>query len=568
MSYTEDTKAQVVADVEEVGSIDVASNTSVNYTGDKSIWRRVDNFVKVKNVVNTHRWSNGDMEPTPLEDQTWKPIHFLAYWVSDMYSASSWRIAGSFIDLGLSPGLFYGCNIIGYFLVAILISVHGLVGSTYHIPFSVQTRASFGFYFSYCIVIIRFIVGCYYYGINAYTGAECIQTMILAMSPRFANMEDKIPSSAVTSQLMLCYFIYNVICIPFHYIRAPQIRKFLVFKLITGPTVGIALMIYLNQRAGGAKKIWSQPSKVSGSSLSWLIVQCIATNLSSYATLACNVNDFTRYSKSKYSVVSQMYAIPVNQGILTPMGIVGGIASEIIYGEVLWDPLLIAQKWIDTPGGRCAAFFVAFSYLIAQIGINISANSISAANDLTALFPKYVNIRRGQYIVLALGGWALCPWEVMANATTLTAFMGGYSIFLGPIAAVMICDYFLVHKKKYKVTELYNPNGIYKFGKFGTNWRAILPLIIGFVPLLPGLATYINTNITMPVGMLNLYLIGYFYSFSSAFLVYYLTCYFFPPADSIVDEAVIPPHLEEVGEPDKGAGTGAMTRYILKRSIV
>ncbi|CDR40010.1 CYFA0S04e01596g1_1 [Cyberlindnera fabianii] len=508
------------------------------------------------------------MEPTPLEDQTWLPYHYLAYWVSDTYCASSWRGAGSFISKGLSPGILFACNIIGHIIIALLISIHGMVGSTYHVPFSVQTRAAFGFYFSYVVVIIRFIVGCYYYGINAYTGAECVQTMILAMSPRFGNMKDTVSTSSTSSQMMLCYFIYNMICIPFHYIKAPQIRKFLVFKMITGPIVGIAIMLYLNQKAGGTQTVWSQPNKVSGSALGWLIVQCIANNASSYSTLACNVNDFSRYSKTKYAVLSQLHAIPIIHGILTPMGIVGGTASELVYGKVIWDPLLIAQEWINTPGGRVAAWFVGLSYLIAQIGINISANSISAANDLTALFPKYITIRRGQFIVLALGGWALCPWEVIANATTLTAFMGGYSIFLGPIAAVMICDYFIVHNKRYSVSEFYNPDGIYKYGKYGTNWRAIPPLLVGFVPLLPGLATYINTSIKMPSGMLHLYLIGYLYSFPAAFVTYWALCRFFPPIEAMIDEQELPPHHEELDEPGKGASTGKKAMYILKRSIV
>ncbi|ONH69043.1 Uridine permease [Cyberlindnera fabianii] len=564
-----DEKKAVLATTNSQELEDSSITQPSSHDGKLSVWQRFNKLITVTDAegASSHRWSNPDMEPVPLEDQSWKPYHFLAYWISDSYSASSWRIAGSFIDLGMSPGLFYGCNIIGYVLNACVIALHGLIGSKYHIPFSVQSRASFGFYFSYVIIIMRFIVGCYYYGINAYTGAECIQTLILSMSPNW-SMKDTIPSSATTTSMMICYFIYNLICIPFHYIKAPQIRKFLVFKMITGPIVGIVLMIYLNQKAGGTTKIWSQPNKVHGTSLRWLIVQCIATNFASYATMAVNVNDFTRYSKSKYAVVSQVYAIPVNQGILTPMGIVGGIASEIIYGEVLWDPLLIAQKWIHTPGGRVAAWFVAFSYLIAQIGINISANSISAANDLTALFPKYVNIRRGQYIVLALGGWALCPWEVLANATTLTAFMGGYSIFLGPIAAIMICDYFFVHKQRYDTPALYDPQGKYKFGRLGTNWRAILPLLVGFVPLLPGLATYINTKITMPDGVLHLYLIGYFYSFSSAFFVYYVTCYFFPPTEALSAEAIIPPHHEE-DEPDyKVEGKAKLAKYILKSAVV
>lgn len=113
-------------------------------------------------------------------------------------------------------------------------------------------------------------------------------------------------------------------------------------------------------------------------------------------------------------------------------GIAVTAAGEIIYGEVLWDPLRLIDRWDN----RAAAFFAAFTFALATLGTNISANSLSAANDLTALFPRYINIRRGQVICAFIGGWALCPWEILASAPRFLTFMAGYTVFLGPFAAM------------------------------------------------------------------------------------------------------------------------------------
>lgn len=107
-------------------------------------------------------------------------------------------------------------------------------------------------------------------------------------------------------------------------------------------------------------------------------------------------------------------------------------AGEVFYGQTLWDPTKLIDQWDN----RAAAFFASFSFALATLGTNISANSLSAANDMTVLFPKYINIRRGQVVCAILGGWALCPWEILASAPGFLSFMSGYTVFLGPFAGM------------------------------------------------------------------------------------------------------------------------------------
>ena len=109
-------------------------------------------------------------------------------------------------------------------------------------------------------------------------------------------------------------------------------------------------------------------------------------------------------------------------------------AAEVLYGEIIWDPLMIIDRWDN----RAAAFFGAFTFMVATMGTNISGNSLSAANDMTVLFPQYINIRRGQIICAIIGAWALCPWQILASAPGFLTFMSGYTVFLGPFAAMWV----------------------------------------------------------------------------------------------------------------------------------
>lgn len=132
----------------------------------------------------------------------------------------------------------------------------------------------------------------------------------------------------------------------------------------------------------------------------------------------------------------QLIIIPIAFTLIGFTGIAVTSAGIVLYGKILWDPLTLINEWDN----RAAAFFASFSFVLATLGTNISANSLSAANDMTVLFPRYINIRRGQVLCAILGGWALCPWEILASAQGFLSFMNGYTVFLGPFAAIMVAD--------------------------------------------------------------------------------------------------------------------------------
>lgn len=66
--------------------------------------------------------------------------------------------------------------------------------------------------------------------------------------------------------------------------------------------------------------------------------------------------------------------------------------------------------------------------------------------------------------------------------------MDGYAIWLAPITGILLADFWIIHGRYYDSCSLYHPEGQYRYNKIGTNWRAVVAWVLGWVPLLPGLA--------------------------------------------------------------------------------
>lgn len=186
----------------------------------------------------------------------------------------------------------------------------------------------------------------------------------------------------------------------------------------------------------------------------------------------------------------QSLFIPITYWVFSFIGIVVSSASQAIYGKLSWDPTTVIARWDN----RAAAFFCAFAFGLATLGTNISTNSVAASNDLAFLVPRWINLRRGSFVVSIIGGWATAPWKIQKSATSLTTFLSGYAIVLAPILSIMICDYYLIRKGRIHVPMLYQNDGIYRYFN-GFNWRALAALFVAVPVNLPGLIHAINSKV-------------------------------------------------------------------------
>ncbi|KAK1220819.1 hypothetical protein PQX77_016390 [Marasmius sp. AFHP31] len=486
------------------------------------------------------KWSNADMDPVPPHRRTWSTKSYIAYWISDAASVAGWQLASSMIAIGLSWREALSAIAVGNVVIAIIMVLNGTVGARLHIAFPVLNRSSFGFWFSYFSVVSRVILAMFWFGVQTYTGSECIYQILKAIWPSTAKIPNHLPEGAnITTVGMMCYLICWLIQFPLMLVSPQRIRHLFTIKAYIVPLAFLIILIWAMVRAPPSVSLQPQRAVAKGSDFSWAWLSALNSALGLYATLSVNIPDFTRYAKSERAQYVQLAIIPPATLLVAFVGIAVTSAGQVLYNETLWDPTKFIDRAWNSPlephaRNRAAAFFTSFAFALATIGTNISANSLSAANDMTVLFPRYINIRRGQVICALIGGWATCPWEILSRAQGFLSFLNGYTVFLGPFVGIMVTDYWIIHRCRVDVRAMYDPNGRYKFWK-GTNPRAVVAILFSVVPSFPGLIASINPGMGVDLGSVkHIFDIAWLYGFFTSSAVYWALSVFMPAKETFV----------------------------------
>ncbi|GAA5830586.1 hypothetical protein JCM11251_002522 [Rhodosporidiobolus azoricus] len=474
--------------------------------------------------------AEADMLPVPLDDpkRTWGTFTLTGYWVAEAFGISQYQVASSAVSAGLSPAMTIGAVILGHFIISLACAANGYVGARYGINFPSYARTCFGVYGTYLAVVCRSVAAIIWFGTQSYQGGQAVQVMLQAIWPSFINFPNHLPADAhVTSAMLLCFFIFWLIQLPLLHIHISKLHYLFLVKIVVMPIFGIALFGWAVGRAHGFGPVFTKATKITDGRTPGLVFMSAFTSaIAPKATLSLNLADFTRYAKNPRRVIwTNIFSLTVLVTLCAILGVVVTSATEVIYGKATWSPLQVSQLM-----GRAPKFFTAFCWALAVLSTNISANSTAVGNDLMIMFPKWINIRRGQYITAILGV-VTCPWIIQSTAKTFTAFLGGYSVFLAPIGGILMAEFFLVRKRRISLPDLFilNPKSCYYYTR-GVNLRGIAAFVLGVVPTLPGMIYNINPNVGVPHGAVYVYAGVYPVGCTVAALVYTLLSYAFPPA--------------------------------------
>ncbi|GAA5965440.1 hypothetical protein JCM3765_002382 [Sporobolomyces pararoseus] len=505
-------------------------------------------------------WGNRDTEPVSREEATWTPVTFLLYWMSDLVNAGSWS------RLTWYEGVI--CTFFGGFLISCLISANGIIGAKLHVPFAISARAAYGYWFSRFAVVSRAVIAMFWLSVNSYQGGTGVRLCLTAIWPSFSQFRNHLSeSSGTTSSAMLCFGLFWILQFPLCFIHPRKLKPLFILKGVTLPIVAIGMTAWCVAKAGDqSAAVLRETSKLSRVDHFFAIATALNSCMSTWSTLSVNISDMSRYSKSPGSAAFQVIFIPSLWSLCAILGSISANMTTVIpiyQGKAIFQPFDIIENggWLATPGGRAAAFFCSAAWLIGNMTTNITANSISAANDLATLFPKYINIRRGQILVLVVGIWSFAPWKVLASASAFLSFMASYAIVLIPLASILAADFYFVKKQRYNVPELYDFSGIYRY-KRGFNLAAVAALIVSVPPNMPGMINSLNSSIDIG-GAKWIYClscpVGAFLSIGTHTLVSKL----FPDHESLIAEAVyaadvldgLVPAYEHLAKKDNGTSS-------------
>ncbi|KAJ7269879.1 permease for cytosine/purines, uracil, thiamine, allantoin-domain-containing protein [Mycena rebaudengoi] len=475
--------------------------------------------------------SNEDLLPVEKERRTWGGYNFFAFWVADSFNVNTWMIVSSMVQLGLSWWQAWICVWIGYSFVSPFIVMNARPGAIFHVTFPVVARTSFGLYGSLWCTFNRGVMACIWYGVQASIGGSCVLVMLRAMWPSVNSIPNHLPaSSGTTTKDFMCFFLFWLISLPAIWFPIHQIRHLFTVKSIVAPTAGITFFIWCIVKAKGVGPIIRQPSTVHGSELGWAMVSSLMSCISNMATLITNAPDFASRAKTPAAAgLPQLISVPLTFSLVSFIGIIVSSSSVTIYGEAVWSPIDLLGRFLDdspSSATRFGVWFISASFIIAQLGTNISANSVSAGCDLTALFPRFINIRRGGYIA-AIVGLCMLPWKLLESSNSFTSYLSAYSVFLSSIAGVMITEYYIIRKGHYRVEDLYHTrrDGWYWY-TYGINFRAYAAYIAGILINVVGFAG--ATGRIVPAAATHIYEMSFFTGFGVSSLTYWLLNLAFP----------------------------------------
>jgi len=227
-----------------------------------------------------------------------------------------------------------------------------------------------------------------------------------------------------------------------------------------------------------------------------------------WSTVSLNIPDFTRFAKDERGqAIGQALALPLTMTLYSFIGVAVTSATVVIYGTSIWDPVQLLSRF-HSP---IAVVISLLAILLATLNVNIGANVVSPANDFSNLWPRKISFKLGGVITCFMG-IAMMPWKLLGSYKTMIfGWLGGYAAFLGPVAGIMICDYFVVRRGVLQVDDLYLRGGAYEYSR-GFNRLAVVALAAGAGTALVGLVV---------PSLRTFYDYSWFVGFIVSFLTYY-----------------------------------------------
>jgi NCS1 family nucleobase:cation symporter-1 len=476
---------------------------------DTSSIETVGEFVQLNagnDVTSSSRYNN-DIAPTRVNQRTWKTRHIASLWVGMAICVPTYTLGGVLTAyFGLSVGEALWAIFLANVIVLIPLVLNAYPGTKYGIPFPVVLRSSFGIIGSNVPCLIRALIACGWFGIQTMFGGLAIHLLFSAVSDGWASLGG-------TGEV-IGFFIFWVINL-WVVIRGSESIKML--ETLAAPMlllVGIGLIVWAYPQASITELLAKAPNRPEGASFLGYFFGGLTAMVGFWATLSLNIPDFSRFADSQKSQIKgQIIGLPVTMFLFAALGVILTSASQQLVGETVSDPISLIGK-IDSP------FWVILSMLmiiVATLSTNTAANIVSPTNDFQNVAPKMVS-NTGGVIITGLVGVVLMGWELLKKLEWIVSdvsveslysnWLLGYSSLLGPIAGIMVVDYFIVKRQTLDLPALYKNDSTYPA------WN-----VTGFVAFLIPVAL---TLIAVTTGALSwFYSYGWFTGSLLGGLIYY-----------------------------------------------
>jgi NCS1 family nucleobase:cation symporter-1 len=418
---------------------------------------------------------NEDLAPIPIERRTWGTYNYASLWVAMSVCIPTYMLASGLIAGGMSWKQAIGTILLGNLIVLIPMILNAHAGTKYGIPFPVYVRASFGVRGANIPAVLRALVACGWFGIQCWIGGQAVYSMLRVLWPSAAHS---------AGMPWICFFAFWLLNMAVIW-RGIGTIKFL--EGVGAPFmlgVGLLLLWWITRKAGGFGPVLSTPSKFKTTSeFLHFFIPSLTGMVGFWATVALNIPDFTRYAKSqKAQMAGQALGLPTAMTLYSFIGVAVTSASAVIFSQAIWDPVALLVRFNEP----MVASIALVALLVATLNTNVAANVVSPSNDFSNLNPRLISFRTGG-LITGVVGILMMPWKLLTDFSTyIFGWLVGYSGLLGPIAGIMIADYFVVRSKTLDPGSLYRRGGSYEYAE-GFNYCALAALALGVIVALVGL---------------------------------------------------------------------------------
>ena len=431
--------------------------------------------------------SNADLAPVPPEQRTWSRWNIASLWIGMAVCIPTYMLASGMIAAGMNWWQAVLTVLLGNMIVLVPMVANGHGGTKYGVPFPVLARASFGTVGAHVPAIARAIVACGWFGIQTWIGGAAIYSILVVLGWINPVTEaDIVPFLGISTGQFLCFLAFWVVHVLIVLVGIESIKWVEAFAAPFLIACGVGLLIWAFTAVDDTAALFvSESTRPDGVSFWTIFFPQLTAMVGFWATLSLNIPDFTRYCRSqREQATGQLIGLPSTMTLFSFVGIMVTGATVVLYGEALWDPVVLVAR-MGSEEAAVTSMVVVLALvvlLIATLSTNLAANVVSPANGFSNLAPGKIGFRGGAMIT-AVVGILIMPWRLMTDLSDyIFVWLIGYSALLGPIAGIMLCDYFIVRRTELNVEALYDPEGEYG----GVSAAAMLALVLAVLPNLPG----------------------------------------------------------------------------------
>jgi len=474
------------------------------------------NPVALSEIENSPLY-NDDLAPVPITRRNWTTYNYAALWISMAHCIPTYMLASGLISAGMNWWQALVTILLGNVIVLGPILLNSHPGTKYGIPFPVFARAAYGTSGSNLPALMRAIVACGWFGIQAWIGGQAIHIFLGSVFPAWNGLLGGAVGGHTPTEWIsfLLFWALNIFVIFRGMDLLRKVENWAAPFVLLMTAILLAWILY---QAGGIGFLLHEPGRFQTfGEFFKIFIPSLTAMIGFWATLSLNMPDFTRFGKSqREQMVGQTVALPTTMVVFAAMGILITSAAVVVFPNArpdeLWDPVKLVGQFSQP----LVVAVSMFTIIVATLSVNIAANVVSPANDFANAFPRFISFRTGG-LITGIIGILMQPWRLLADPSGyIFSWLLGYSGGLGSIAGVLIADYWLIRKTDLNLGDLYRTRGIYS----GWNWRAVTATLMG--------CFFAWIGLIIPT-LRPLYDYAWFVGFGVAFFVHWGSTAAFPP---------------------------------------